>query len=253
MAFDSGRRHQLAPRRSSQHQSGSATDLQRSHPGYEALADALLFGSDVAAVSAEIGSAMARDGASLHEAMDALRDTYAMCTGQEPAYAASRALALAWSEASLQYLHALSCEDPLTGLASLAHVRSRLTEIYREAERRGDNVVTTYALVVVELIQHARGGGAAHRLDRVLELTAAAECLRAVFSGGETLGRLGRQRAVAVVPRAAAVGGLVPTLRSLLADWGGQAGGDGLTSRVWIEQLPINNEAAGRLLDELAR
>ena len=31
----------------------------------------------------------------------------------------------------------LSCEDPLTGLSSLAHLRSRLGELYREAELRG--------------------------------------------------------------------------------------------------------------------
>ena len=41
---------------------------------------------------------------------------------------------MAWSDATLEYLHDLSCEDPLTGLASLAHVRTRLDEIYREAE-----------------------------------------------------------------------------------------------------------------------
>ena len=252
MAFGFGRRRLLPAGRPSQHEDRSAGGPPLVPARYESLADALLLGNDVATVCTEIGSAVAQDGVSLHEAMDALRDTYAMCTGEEPAYEAARSLALGWSEASLQYLHGLSCEDPLTGLASLAHVRSRLDEIYREAERRGYEVVTTYALVIVELIQQGHDGVAAHRFDRILEFAAAAECLRAVFSGGETLGRLGLHRAVAVVPRAAAVGGLVPTLRSLLAEWGSQAGAS-LAARVWIERLPANNDAAGRLLAELAR
>ena len=56
------------------------------------------------------------------------------CCGTTPDFEAAEALSVAWSEATLEYLHDLSCEDPLTGLASLAHVRTRLDEIYREAE-----------------------------------------------------------------------------------------------------------------------
>ena len=56
------------------------------------------------------------------------------CSARAPAFEAAEALSVAWSDATLEYLHDLSCEDPLTGLASLAHVRTRLDEIYREAE-----------------------------------------------------------------------------------------------------------------------
>src|SRR3546814_12395233 len=65
----------------------------------------------------------------------------------EPAFADVRALSMAWSESTLAYLHQLSCEDPLTGLASLAHIRSRLSELYRGA-RAADE---THALVVLDL------------------------------------------------------------------------------------------------------
>ena len=58
---------------------------------------------------------------------------------------------MAWSDATLEYLHDLSCEDPLTGLASLAHVRTRLDEIYREAELTDVGVAGSHALVIVEL------------------------------------------------------------------------------------------------------
>ena len=51
--------------------------------------------------------------------------------GTEPAFTDACAVALGWSEATLAYLHQLSCADPLTGLASMAHLRGRLTEVYR--------------------------------------------------------------------------------------------------------------------------
>ena len=77
---------------------------------------------------------MARDGAALGEALSGLRTTYELVLGEPPSFEATEALSVAWSEATLEYLHDLSCEDPLTGLASLAHVRTRLDEIYRESE-----------------------------------------------------------------------------------------------------------------------
>src|SRR5699024_2782462 len=57
--------------------------------------------------------------------------------GAAPPYRVVRALSVAWVETSLQYVHEMSCEDPLTGLATLAHMRSRLDEVYRLANRDG--------------------------------------------------------------------------------------------------------------------
>ena len=252
MALEFGRRRQLSPRRPGQEHSPSTAESRLVPRRFQALADALPLRADVASVCAEIGYALAQDGAALQEALDGLCLTYELMTGQEPPYEASRALAVSWSEASLQYLHALSCDDPLTGLASLAHVRARLAELYREANRRGGSVNTTHALVVVELVDHRLDDLAAQRFDGVLQFAAVAECLRRVYSGGETLGRLGPHRAVAVVARSASVGEGVAVLRALLADCGHQTKST-LRSRIWIEPLPGDNDAAGRLLDELTR
>ncbi|HEY0693713.1 MAG TPA: hypothetical protein VGD71_32305 [Kribbella sp.] len=78
----------------------------------------------------------------------------------------------------------------MTGLASLAHLRSRLGEIYREAELRGTSVPATYALVVVEPL-HRQG---LPSVERELRLIDVAECLRIVFRGGNVLGRIGPRR-----------------------------------------------------------
>ena len=220
---------------------------------FEALLDALHNDGDVPAACAEIGSVVAADGASLEECLEALRQSFDLATGQEPTYEACRALTISWSEASLQYLHALSCEDPLTGLASLAHIRSRLAEIYREADRAGTDVATSHALVVVDVAgpDQARPEFS-HHFDRALRIAGVAECVRAVYSGGETLGRLGQDRAVAVVARDQRLGTSLAMLRELLEDWDGQ-GSASPRCRMWVESLPVDNDSAGRLLDELAR
>jgi len=166
-----------------------------------------------------------------------------------PPFEATEALAVAWSEASLQYLHQLSCEDPLTGLASLAHVRTRLSEIYREADKTGLSPQSTYSLVVVELPAPAPSFLSEHQFTRVLRLVELADGIRTVFSGEETIGRLGLHRAVAVVRRNVSLGSSVALLGEFVRD----LDSGGAPSRVWIEGLPASDDAAAQLLDELAR
>jgi hypothetical protein len=212
--------------------------------GFEAVGEALVSGIDPSPACAEVGRGLARDGASLAEALDGLTATYARVQGSEPAYAAAQALSIAWSEATLEYLHQLSCEDPLTGLASLAHVRTRLSELYRETENDGVDIRTSHALVIVE----ARREGSEH-FGRALMLAAVADAVRTVFAGGETIGRVGSDRAIAVVRRRPDLGSTVAVLREYLDDL--HLGADEV--RVWIEGLPTASESATRLLDELAR
>ena len=81
---------------------------------------------------ATAGRELAGDGLPLDAALDALRTTTRAATRRDPAYDAVRALGAGWSEATLGYLQEITCEDPLTGLASLPHLRSRLAELYRD-------------------------------------------------------------------------------------------------------------------------
>jgi len=196
-----------------------------------------------------VGRDVARDGAALGEALSGLRTTYDLVLGTPPAFEAAEALSVAWSEATLAYLHDLSCEDPLTGLASLAHVRTRLDEVYREAELTDVSVPGSHALVVVELCFRGATHVPGHTFTRALRLVQVAETLRAVWSGGQTLGRLGLDRAVAVVPRSADLGLSVSLLRDFLSDLDlGET-----DVRVWIEGLPGSAESARLLLGELVR
>jgi len=222
----------------------SESDRRALPAGFDAVGEALASGTDPAAACAEMGRALARDGASLGEALSDLGTTYARVLGREPAHLATVALSVAWSEATLEYLHQLSCEDPLTGLASLAHIRTRLDEIYRECENDGVDVRTAHALVVVE----ARSAEHAH-LGRALLLARVADALHTVFPGGETVARVGADRAVAVVRRRPDLGSAVAVLKEYLDD----ICLDADLIRVWIEGLPGHADSATSLLDELAR
>jgi hypothetical protein len=216
---------------------------------FEAVAEALVSGADVTAACSVVGRDVARDGAALGEALSALRATYRLVLASTPTVEAAEALAVAWSDATLEYLHDLSCEDPLTGLASLAHVRTRLDEMYREAELTDVSVSRSHALVVVELCFRAPVGVPGHHFTRALRLVQVTEAMRAVYSGGQTLGRLGLDRAVAVVPRTVDLGVSVSLLRDFLSGLDlGQ-----VDVRVWIEGLPDTGDSATRLLDDLAR
>jgi hypothetical protein len=215
---------------------------------FEAVGEALVSGTDATAACAVVGRDVARDGAALGEALSGLRATYQVVLGRAPDFDATEALSVAWSEATLQYLHDLSCEDPLTGLASLAHVRTRLSELYREAELTDQGVNTTYALVIVDVRARGPVDAPQHRFTRALRMVQVTEAIRAVYSGGQTIGRLGLDRAVAVVGRTTDLGMSVALLREFLGDLRMSA-----EARVWIEGLPASAESASRLLDDLAR
>jgi hypothetical protein len=225
-------------------------DVRRALPmRFEAVGESLVSGADVTAACSVVGRDVAKDGAALGEALSGLRTTYELVLGEQPAFDATEALSVAWSDATLEYLHDRSCEDPLTGLASLAHVRTRLDEIYREAELTDVGVAGSHALVIVELCFREPTGVPGHHFTRALRLVQVTEAVRAVYSGGQTIGRLGLDRAVALVPRSVDLGTSVALLREFLDDLDLGA----VDVRVWIEGLPRSADSATLLLDDLAR
>jgi len=213
---------------------------------YEAVAEALVAGRSPVAACAVVGRDLARDGVSLGEALSGLVATHAAVRAGMPAFATAEALSIAWSEATLEFLHDITCEDPLTGLASAPHLRTRLAEVYRGAALADTSVRQTHALVVVELPARADSlHGPA--FARALGLAAVADVLRGVFAGDETIARVGADRIAALVRRTDTLGHSVGQVRGRLArlELPKHAG-------VWIEGLPGQQELATRLLAELA-
>ena len=216
---------------------------------FEAVAEALTSGSGVIDACSVAGQELARDGASVEETLAGLRATWQELTGSDPSYDVVVALLTAWSETTLGYLNQLSCEDPLTGLSSQAHLRSRLTELYRLGGAGTDAGVGGYALVVYEM----RSGDdpsdePGDHFTRAMRLARCGELARTAFARDETVARLGLHRIGILTRRDDHLGRRVRVLRTLLE------GTERHTPvRVWIEGLPTTDVVAGMLLDELAR
>jgi hypothetical protein len=218
---------------------------QRLPARFEAVGEALSAGSEAHAACAVVGRDLARDGVDLSEALHGLRSTFALVAGREPDFESTRALGIAWSDETLGYLHEVSCENPLTGMATLAHLRGRLAEIQRGAESRGTTDETAHALVVVDVPLLA---GSNDQLASSLVMAEVASQVRLVFEGDETIGEASPTRLLVIAERAD-LGARVSTLRDLLD----QVTPPDSLVRLWIEGLPTTAAATSTLLDELAR
>src|SRR3954447_25812524 len=156
---------------------------------FEAVAEALEAGRSATDACEVVGRLLGSQGVSLEETLADLRTTYDVLLGTEPAFTDACAVSLGWSEATLAYLHQLSCADPLTGLASMAHLRGRLTELYR-GDSRGPALRERYTLVVVEASSPRLTGIADEVFGLDLRMSRIGESSRSVFSGGETVCRI---------------------------------------------------------------
>lgn len=215
---------------------------------FEAVGEALVASSRVHAACAVVGRELARDGVDLSEALDGLRSTFAQVLGREPDFASTEAMSVAWSDETLGYLHQVSCENPLTGLATLAHLRARLAELQREAELSGTPAAEGHTLVVIDL--PARELAQVDRqISRALVMARVADRARLVFAGEESIGEATPSRLLVLAPRTDDLGLRVVVLRDLISDSTSLGG----AVRVWIEGLPSSHAAMAALLDELAR
>lgn len=207
-------------------------------PAVDAVADAVVRGRGLETACALLGRARAQVGVGIGETLDDLGELFAALGRSEPPLRAARAVAVGWSEGGLTAVCVASCEDPLTGLANLAYLRTRLVELYREARAGGRSVAETHGLVVADV---------AERLDpwrRIARMLAVGHALQATFTGGETLALLGPGRAAVLARRGRELESRVARLRR------GRTPGDG--GRVWVEDLPVRPEQALRRLEGLA-
>ena len=109
----------------------------------------------------------------------------------------------------------------MTGLASLAHLRSRLSELYRGELRRAGPTSTprvqeTYALIVLDLPFAASVDP--DGVTRALQLAQLGVAARTVFPGTEITGRLGLRRIGVLATREAGLGRRVALLRTLTGE-----------------------------------
>jgi hypothetical protein len=207
-------------------------------PAVEAVAEAAQTGHGMGLACARLGSARGRAGVGIGETLDDLGALFSVLGWIDPPQGLVRCLAEGWVDAGLIDITAASCEDPLTGMATPAYLRTRLTEMYREAAHGGRPVDETHCLVMVELVAEAP---AWRRLARAVVV---GHDLRSVFAGGETLTLIGIGRAAALVP-------VRPDLEFRTAGLRRALNGE-RDALIWTERLPPRYEEAMALLDALA-
>ncbi|HEX7302226.1 GGDEF domain-containing protein [Lentzea sp.] len=157
-----------------------------------------------------------------------------------------RMTALGWADVVTKQAGDCTAENPLTGLATAAYLRTRLAEVYRETPV----APLDYALVLLRLDVHRASGW-----SRVVAMTLVSDALRTVFDSGETLATLGPCVAAVLVRRDELLARRVSNLRVLVAD---RLADDPNVrpagpAKVWIERLPDTHDEARALLTSLGR
>ncbi|MGN6251743.1 MAG: hypothetical protein ACTHNS_08005 [Marmoricola sp.] len=201
------------------------------------------------AAAEEAGAALARDGVDVGETLEGLRRQARTAVVGEPPFEVVRALAVGWAAEALGHATSRSCADPLTGLASPAHLRGRLEEVYREGDLLAEPASVTHALVVVDVPRTTTGpaGSLPRSVEEALGELEVAERVRRVFPGEETLCRTHPGRLLVLARRTTDLGRDVARVRTLL---------DTLErgpSRAGVEDLPGTVEGAAALVAALAR
>ena len=196
---------------------------------------------DIADAAREVGARAAQMGVPLHEVMDHVERAH---VPKEPSFATVRAAALAWVGEALNHQMDVSCEHPLTALSTVPHVRSRLGDIYRGAERDGVQAADTHALVVVELPRIAPG----NELEQSLRALEVAEAMRLVFAGDETIAQMSPRRFAALSSRGRTDAVTISLLAAVLE----RALGDDSQTRLWVERLPGSVDGIAMMLAGLS-
>ncbi|QQQ75721.1 GGDEF domain-containing protein [Saccharothrix sp. 6-C] len=216
----------------------------------EDAADAALYrlGAARAEAGAELGETLL-DLAALHAVLAEPPGSTGIVSPSADAVPAPmlRSTALGWGEVMSTRASTCAAEDPLTGLATCAYLRTRLREVYGEARASGRR---EHVLVFVGLDLTRTSGW-----SRVVAMTLLADALKEVFDGGETVASIGSSVACVLLRRDRHLARAVGNLRVLTADRLAVDPHVAPTGpvEVWLEELPPTCEDALALIAGLGR
>jgi hypothetical protein len=164
--------------------SGWQADDDWRHRAVDAVIEAMLPGvpsDDLVRACRALGRARAAAGVGVTETIADLAALYAVLDRGAPPLPLVSSIVEGWAEEGLARHTRGCCEDPLTGLTTIPYLRTRLAEVYREAEDLGASPARTHRLVVVN---PSRRPGPWSRLAADILL---GHDLRIAFPGGGTL------------------------------------------------------------------
>ncbi|MFB9570568.1 hypothetical protein ACFFRS_26690 [Saccharopolyspora hordei] len=172
----------------------------------DAVCAAVVAEEDLAHPLAELGAARAEAGVGLAGTLQDLAALHAVATGTHDGLVSAdpdavptalvRPTALGWADVVARLSAGHEVEDPLTGLTTAGYLRTRLHEVYREAESGGRPAGEDFTLLAVSLDAPADG------YPRMMAMVLVADVLRTVFDASETASLL-RSATAAVLTRRA--------------------------------------------------
>ncbi|MBQ1082347.1 MULTISPECIES: hypothetical protein [unclassified Nocardiopsis] len=204
-------------------------------PSVDAVCEAHTTGSDLTEPCSRLGEARARSGVGIGRALADL-DAFGEVVGWDRLpLDLVRALADGWVEGGRGRD---TCQDPLTGLANEAYLRTRIRELYRSAEETVP-AAFDHRLVVLALDP---------TLDpwrRAARLIVLGHELNRFFTRGESVCLVSRARIAVVAREVPVLGTEIEELRSGIGWEHGAA--------VWSVPLPATHREAAALIDGLGR
>lgn len=231
-------------------------------PEVDAVCAAAIRGGGTEVPLAGLARARAMAGAGLAEVLTDLAAFHAVTTepGADDGFVSPdvdalptrtlRLTAIAWADVAMDQLAHIEVVDPLTGLPTAAYLRTRLGELYREAELHGRAVGEDHTLLVVSLDMSTLVGW-----QRVTGMILVAEAMRAVIDGGETIASLGPATLAALLAKDGQLTSTAIRLRRALHDR--LSVDDQLDEvarpHIRLVRLPRTHDAVCALLDRHAR
>lgn len=153
----------------------------------DAVAEAALPGAsaaDLAHACGSLGRARAKAGVGIAAAIADLTALHTVLDRGSPPLHLVSSIAEGWAEEGLTRESHGQCEDPLTGLTTLSYLRTRLAELYREADQLDISPARTHRLIVISPLPRTDPWS---RMAGAIRL---GHDLRTAFPGGETLAQV---------------------------------------------------------------
>lgn len=220
-------------------------------PATEALVEALESRLDTAAAAFRLGQARSEAGVGITEAIDDMAVLFRAAGFESAPIRSIRALCEGWTEGSLTPPAAPSMSDAESGLGTAEYLTQRLAEVYGAAQRSGDAVPRTHALVMIDVTVDD-----ADPWQRVARNAAVGQALKGAYGDGHPMARLGDGLYAVLVERGPMLGNGVAALRDHISERAVSMRVGNLMRqppRVWIESLPDTHRYAHELIDSLQR
>ena len=229
-------------------------------PEIDAVCSTALSGGDLTGALTALGRARADAGIGLGETLADLAALHAVLVNPESDELAIadpdatpsgllRSMALAWADVTVGKIAVSDVSDSLTGLVTPAYLRTRLAEVYREAEFCGRAAGQRYVLLTAGLDLSAVNGW-----SKLAAKVLLADVLRSVFRGGETIATLGPSLDAVLFCKHERMAALVAGLRWMCAEKlaADPHLADVHAPNVRLHPLPATYPEACRLLTDLA-